>query len=89
MATRGKKGAKRAAKREKQRSPELKKYAEAGFGPQQDKPGKCNAQLHIGDDYWDGQATMKCQLDPGHKGKHEEVWRDGECRVEWSGDNRV
>jgi len=81
MATRGRKGAKRAAKREKQKRkvPEYEQF----MGPQPDRPGKCNAVLSIGDDYGDNSATMKCQLDPGHEGRHEEVWNDGDCRVEW------
>lgn len=81
MATRGRKGAKRAAKREKQhmQQPEPMLWS----GPQPDQPGKCNAVLRIADDYGDNSATMKCQLDPGHAGPHVEEWDDGNCRLEW------
>lgn len=82
MATRGRKGAKRAAKRERKRMKQPERPVMFG-GPQPDRPGKCNAVLSIGDDYGDNSATMKCQLDPGHEGRHEEVWNDGDCRVEW------
>ncbi len=34
--------------------------------------GECNAELHIADDYGDNHATMRCQLEPGHDGPHQE-----------------
>lgn len=57
------------------------------FGPQPDKPGKCNAQLHIADDWGDNITTMKCQLEVGHAGRHVEIWRDGQAKVEWEGND--
>lgn len=55
----------------------------------------CQAELHIGDDYGDNHATMRCQLDEGHEGPHVERFRmlGGEtgardCRVSWVGDDR-
>jgi hypothetical protein len=57
------------------------------FGPQKAQPGKCNAELHIGGD-WEGRATMLCQLDPGHEGRHQEVFYEKRARVEWKGDDR-
>lgn len=87
MATRGKKGIKRALKREKKRMkrPEPVPWS----GPQPDRPGKCNAVLSIGDDYGDNSATMKCQLDPGHDGPHVEDWESGKykCHLEWKEDD--
>jgi hypothetical protein len=40
------------------------------YGPPKDVEGRCNARLRIGDDYSDNEATMLCQLDPGHEGPH-------------------
>lgn len=58
----------------------------------------CKAELHIGDDYGDNRATMKCQGKLGHEGKHFEDWDNEDmiqddsiahnCRVEWEGDDR-
>ena len=45
------------------------------WGPPKDIEGKCNAELHIADDYGDNHATMKCQLAPGHAGPHREEYR--------------
>ena len=42
------------------------------FGPPKDVEGECNARLHIGDDYGDNCATMRCGLSPGHEGLHRE-----------------
>lgn len=58
------------------------------YGEPEDVVGKCNARLHIADNFGDNHATMQCQLSPGHEGRHEEVWRSGECKVEWIGDDR-
>jgi hypothetical protein len=44
----------------------------------------CAAELHIGDDYGDNYATMRCQLEEGHDGPHQEVFsRDGPVVVTW------
>lgn len=55
----------------------------------------CNAHLFIGDDFGDNRATMRCQLETGHAGKHVECFRQNEethcsrnVRVEWEGDDR-
>ncbi len=38
----------------------------------------CEAELHIGDDFGDNHATIKCQLPEGHDGTHkEEFQRNG------------
>lgn len=61
------------------------------FGPRLDRPGCCNAVLAIGDDYGDNQATMRCQREPGHQGRHAERWRAGEdnwAEVTWDKDER-
>jgi len=57
------------------------------YGHPEDVDGKCNAELHIYDDYGDGRATMKCQLDPNHEGDHREEFkkRDKPVTVTWSG----
>ncbi len=55
----------------------------------------CKAELHIGDDYGDNQATMHCQLEEGHAGKHRECFRTDidtpdarNVMIEWEGDDR-
>lgn len=56
------------------------------FGPPRDAAGECNARLEIGDDYGDNSATMRCQLTPGHGGRHREVYNSpeyGEVLIEW------
>ncbi len=59
------------------------------WGPPEDVPGECNAQLHIADDYGDNHATMRCSLPPGHEGPHKEVYQHkGEVVVTWHGDDR-
>lgn len=55
--------------------------------------GNCKAELHIGDDYGDNRATMCCQLEEGHEGKHRECFRTDtpdahNAVVEWEGDDR-
>lgn len=57
--------------------------------PRPNDPGKCNAELHIADDYGDNIATMKCHLEPGHEGRHTEIWKSGLAKVEWEGDDRT
>jgi len=60
------------------------------FGPPKDVEGECNARLHVGDDYGDNHATMRCQLKPGHKGMHKEEYdsHTGKVVVRWKGDHR-
>lgn len=50
----------------------------------------CNAELHIADDFGDNHATMKCQLEEGHNGKHREEFERGgkPVVVEWEVDER-
>ena len=78
---------KRALKKMRKQEECKDKEAEPMFGPQPDVPGKCNAQLHIADDFGDNTATMKCQLEPGHEGRHVEVWKSGRAKVEWEGND--
>jgi hypothetical protein len=47
----------------------------------------CKAELEIADDYGDNHATMKCQLEKGHEGKHKEDFNRG--IVEWYKDERI
>ncbi len=35
----------------------------------------CSAKLYIWDDYGDGVATIRCQLEDGHGGLHQEIIR--------------
>lgn len=60
------------------------------FGPPKPKEGKCNAELHIADDYGDNHATLQCQLDPGHAGPHREEFKRDEkpVVVTWERDER-
>ena len=51
------------------------------FGPPEDVPGECNARLEIGDDYGDNVATMRCQREPGHEGKHREEYPDADGNI--------
>jgi len=55
------------------------------MGEPEDIAGECNAHLHIGDNYGDNHATMRCQLEAGHQGDHQETWRGGTAVVRWSG----
>ena len=55
----------------------------------------CKSELHIADDFGDNRATMHCQLEEEHDGKHREEFRfqEGEsgahcCVLEWEGDDR-
>jgi hypothetical protein len=62
------------------------------YGSPQDVAGECNARLYIGDDYGDNRATMRCQREPGHEGKHREVYKtrdSGEVTIEWERDGRL
>ena len=60
------------------------------FGPPKDVEGECNARLEIGDDYGDNCATMRCKLEPGHPGPHQETFQNnhGKVVVTWYGDDR-
>ena len=60
------------------------------FGPPKDVEGQCNARLCIGDDYGDNEATMRCQLSPGHADTHREEFKNcnGPVVVRWHGDAR-
>jgi hypothetical protein len=59
------------------------------YGEPEDKDGECNARLYIGDNFGDNHATMRCQREPLHHGKHREVYQStgeggaGEVVVEW------
>ncbi len=56
------------------------------FGPPEDVAGECNVRLEIGDNYGDNTATMRCQLEPGHDGRHREEFEREEGKkviVEW------
>ncbi len=44
------------------------------FGEPEDIDGECNAHLYIADNFGDNHATMRCQLETGHEGPHEEVF---------------
>ena len=58
----------------------------------QDVKGECNAHLYIYDDHSDNCATMRCHLESGHDGPHEEVYsQDGSgtpVTVTWHKDQR-
>jgi hypothetical protein len=58
------------------------------FGPPEDIEGKCNARLHIGDDFGDNTSTHLCALDPGHEGPHREEWgcKDQKVCLTWTFD---
>ncbi len=56
------------------------------FGPLENVEGQCNAHCYIADDYGDNRATIRCQLDPNHKGMHREVSRRGKLIIEWEDD---
>lgn len=63
------------------------------MGEPQDVPGECNAHLYIADDFGDNHATMRCQLQEGHTGPHQESFTrisHGENRVliQWGRDER-
>jgi len=55
------------------------------FGEPEDVKGDCNARLHIGDDFGDNHATMRCDLEPGHGGMHCEEYtaNGGHVSVKW------
>jgi hypothetical protein len=47
---------------------------------------KCKAELHIADDHGDNYATIVCQLEKDHEGRHVENF--GDNTVLWSEDDR-
>lgn len=59
-------------------------------GEPEDKPGECNGRLIIADNHGDNHATMRCQLEPGHEGLHQEAYKSGGGRVvvTWEKDER-
>ena len=61
------------------------------FGPPEDVEGNCNARVRIADDYGDNHATLLCQLEPGHDGRHREEFKrskesGGKIVVTWECD---
>lgn len=58
------------------------------FGEPKDVEGECNARLYLADNYGDGSCTIRCKLDPGHGGDHEESFeRDGHpVKIIWEQD---
>jgi len=54
------------------------------------KKSVCGAELYIGDDYGDGLATICCQLDEGHDGPHQEIFKrnDTDVVIKWEIDER-
>jgi hypothetical protein len=62
------------------------------YGEPKDVPGECNARLCIADNFGDNHATMRCQREPAHEGKHREVFKSkvsGEVVVEWEHDDKL
>lgn len=51
---------------------------------------KCGAELHIGDDFSDNHATMRCQLERRHDGPHRETYQrdDMPVVITWHTDDR-
>ncbi|MFA5132610.1 MAG: hypothetical protein WC444_04810 [Candidatus Paceibacterota bacterium] len=54
---------------------------------------KCSATLRLGDDYGDNTSTFRCQLEEGHQGPHQEVFKhtgvsgkEGKVVVTWEED---
>ena len=49
----------------------------------------CKAVLFIGDSFGDNEATMKCQLEEGHEGSHQESFKrssGNEVVITWTED---
>jgi hypothetical protein len=53
-----------------------------------ESPTVCGAQLSIGDNYGDNEATMICQLPLGHAGWHQESFRNDKAVLRWEEDER-
>jgi hypothetical protein len=63
-----------------------------GHSDVEDKKGECNARLFIGDDFGDNCATIRCQLEPGHDGPHQEKYitnDSNEVAIHWTKDERT
>lgn len=58
------------------------------FGEPEDIEGQCNARLFLADNFGDNHCTIRCQLTPGHTGKHLEVCRSGAVEIRWEKDER-
>ena len=46
----------------------------------------CKSELELGDDYGDNSTTFHCQLEEGHKGKHQEEfesYENGLVKINW------
>lgn len=54
------------------------------LGEPDDVAGECNAHFHVGDNFGDNSATMRCQLAFGHQGDHRETWREGRVVLTWA-----
>ncbi len=61
------------------------------MGEPEDVAGECNARLFIGDNYGDNHVTMRCQLELGHEGEHQEQYgRDPQrVTINWVIDDRT
>ena len=55
---------------------------------------KCDAELHMADDFGDNHATIKCQLEAEHDGQHQKQYQRkdlselGVITILWSGDEQ-
>lgn len=56
-------------------------------GEPKDVPSRCNARLHLGDNFGDNHTTCLCGHPAGHMGRHEELSDPGGHRVviTWDG----
>jgi len=62
------------------------------WGEPPDVEGECNARLYVGDTFGDNHSTFRCQLKPGHEGRHQE--KHGEAagnpvEVTWKMDESI
>lgn len=60
------------------------------YGEPVDRHGECNAHLYIADNFGDNHTTIRCQLQKGHPGQHQESFdRQGKrVLVQWELDER-
>lgn len=67
------------------------------FGEPNDVAGECNARLYLADNFGDNHATIRCQREPGHAGRHREEFdrenpegyiMKSHIRIEWDIDER-
>ncbi len=59
------------------------------YGEPEDIPNECNARLYIGDNFGDNHATIRCGLQKGHPGIHNEKFKRGsgnEVFISWTHD---